>query len=105
MEQWFAIASQNDTENDGQQSKVDFRRFLLTGNDESKNGSKERGGGADSLVEGDGKVTKRSVSADDGEAEDCTESSDLEELTTRDDVLEGDELQPVDGDEAVGGAG
>ena len=57
------------------------------------------------MVEGHGQVPQRSVAANDGEAEDGAEGEDLEELLLGVDVLQGNELEEVDGAVAVCGAG
>lgn len=105
MEQGFTVAGQDDAEDYGEESEVDMGRFLLAGDDEGEDGGEEGGGGADGLVEGDGEVAEGGVAADDGEAEDNAEGEDLEELAAAVNLLEGNDLEPFDGEEAVGGAG
>lgn len=105
MKQRFTITSYHDTKHDGQESTVNLGGFLFAGDDEGEDGGEEWGGGAYRLVERDGEVTERGVTADDGEAEDDGEGEDLQELTAGDDVLQGGEVEVVDGEEGVGGAG
>eukprot|EP00268_Persea_americana_P056397 TRINITY_DN6650_c0_g1_i1.p3 TRINITY_DN6650_c0_g1~~TRINITY_DN6650_c0_g1_i1.p3 ORF type:complete len:233 (-),score=63.92 TRINITY_DN6650_c0_g1_i1:522-1220(-) len=105
VEERLAVAGDDDAEYDGDEGEVDLGGLLLAGDEEGEDGGEERGGGADGLVEGDGEVAEGGVAADDGEAEDGGEGGDLEELAAGEDGLIRDELEPVDGDDAVDGAG
>lgn len=105
MEERLAVAGDHDPEDDGEEGAVDLGGLFLTGDDEGEDGGEERRRCADGLVEGDREVAEGGVAADDGEAEDGAEGEYLEELAAGEDVLTWHELEEVDGDVAVGGAG
>lgn len=73
MKTWLTPTSNDDTGDNRDESAIGYPGLSLEGHDISKHGGEERSGGADGLIERDGKIPKRDVAADDGGAEDNSE--------------------------------
>lgn len=104
MEQRLTVTRQNDAEHHRQQCQIHLTSLLLASNQEGENCGEERRRCPNGLIERHRKVSQRGIAADNGEAEDGAEGEDLEELTARQNVLEGYKLKPVDGGVAVSSA-
>lgn len=104
MKQRLAITGQNNPKHHRQKRKINLSRLLLTSNQESKNRSEKRRRSADCLIKRNRKVAKRSIAADDGEAENGAEGKDFEKLFTRKNVLQRNNLEEINGDIAISGA-
>lgn len=105
MKPWLTPTSNDDTSNDRDKSTIGNPSLSLKSHEIREERGEKRRRSTDGLIERDGEVTERDVTADDGGAEDDAESGDLEELGARFEVLERDELEEDDGDVAEEGAG
>lgn len=105
MEAGLTPTSNDDPSNDRDEAGIGSPSLALARHEISEDRREKWGGGADSLVEGDGQVPEGDVAADDGGAEDDGEGGDSEELGAGFDALDGDDLEEHDGDVAEDGAG
>ena len=79
---WFEAAGENDATNDGKESGVRFEGLATVAEECAKDSSEERGGRANSLVEGHGNGAQAGVTESDGKGENGGERRDFEELPT-----------------------
>lgn len=98
MEAWLTPAGDDDTSNNRNESEISKPSLPLEGNEIGEDGSEERGGGTNGLIERDGEKAKRDVTANNRGTKDEAECGDLEELDSRSDGLHRDHLQPGNGD-------
>lgn len=93
-------AGDDDSGNNGDQGDVGEPGLTLESHEVCEDGREERSGGSNGLIKGNGKVSQRDVSEDDGDAEYKAESGDLEELNSGSDCLHRNHLHPSNGDVA-----